>query len=53
MSIEEFIAQLAISARMGRVGGYIKERGWAAWGLFGNEFAVFLKGMYVELFICC
>ena len=33
--------------------GKVKERVWAAWGLFRNEFSVFVKGMYVELFVCC
>jgi len=26
---------------------------WFTWGTFGDEIAVFVKGMDVELFICC
>ena len=52
MSIE-FVAQLALLARGWDRWVVRSERVWAAWRLFGNEFAVFVKGMYVELFICC
>ena len=38
---------------LGRVDGQVKEWVWAARGLFENEIAVLVEGMYVELFICC
>jgi len=37
----------------GWVDGQVKEWVWAARGLFRDEIAVFVEGMYVELFICC
>jgi len=42
-----------VGVGLGRVGGQVKGCVWAAWGLFGDEIAVFVKGVYVELFICC
>ena len=33
--------------------GQIKEWVWAAMGLLGDEIALFVEGMYEELFICC
>jgi len=53
VSVEEYVAQLALLA-WGRDRWMARsKRVWAAWGLFGDEIAVFVKGMYVELFICC
>ena len=42
-----------IGVGLGRVDGQVKEWVWAAGGLFGDEIAVLVEGMYVELFICC
>jgi len=54
VSTEEFVAVLDFLPRgLGWAGGLVKERVRAAWGLFGNEFTVFMKGMCVEFFICC
>jgi len=48
VSIGKYVAQLTLL-----VLGRVKEWVWAARGLFGDEIAVFVEGMYVELFICC
>jgi len=32
--------------------GQVKQWVWATRGLFGDEIAVFVEGMYEELFIC-
>ena len=47
-SMDGFVSQLALLAR-GWGGRVVRsKRGFgAAWGLFGNEFAVFVKEMYV------
>ena len=45
VSIGEYVAQVTLL-----VWGWV---GWMARGLFGDEIAVFVEGMYVELFICC
>jgi len=42
-----------VGVGLGRVDGQVKEWVWAARGLFGDEIAMFLEGMYEELFICC
>jgi len=38
---------------LGQVDGQVKEWVWAARGLFGDEIAVFVEGIYEELLICC
>jgi len=35
---------------LGRVDGQVKEWVWAARGLFGDDIAVFVEGMYEEFF---
>jgi len=50
VSIGKYIAQLTLLVW---VDGQVKEWVWAARGLFGDEIAVFVEGMYEELFICC
>ena len=51
--MDGFVSQLTLLAR-GWGGRVVRsERGFeAAWGLFGNEIAVFMKVMYVELLMC-
>jgi len=50
--MDGFISQLTLLAR-GWGGQVVRSKSvWVAWGLFRNEFAVFMKGMYVELFMC-
>jgi len=54
VSIGKYVAQLTfVGVGLGCVNGQVKEWVWAARGLFRDEIAVFVEGMYEELFICC
>jgi len=53
LSIGKQLAKLTVGVGLGRVDGQVKEWVWAARRLFGDEIAVLVEGMYVELFICC
>ena len=51
--MDGFFSQLTLLAR-GWGGQVVRSKGWfsVARGLFGKEIAVFMKGMYVEMFMC-
>jgi len=52
VSVGKFEAQLTLLVGVGRMDGQVKHWVWATRGLFGDEIAVFVEGMYEELFIC-
>ena len=52
MSVGKFEAQLTLLVGVGQLDGQVKQWVWATRGLFGDEIAVFVEGMYEELFIC-